>query len=215
MPSGSPRHSAADILIVCGICFGWFIFHSVQSVASGFPTHSFTDASSARLVALEIIFGTTAIAYLYARSYNLVQLLPIPTLHGCLVGLALYAATVAISWPLDLLIRTGQAQPIDEMVVRATVSLLPLVVLSIVNGFYEEVFLIGYLQRALEGAGAPFAIGASLLVRVLYHLYQGPAGAISVLGFGLVLSVYFAWKRKLWPVVFAHISADIAGFSVW
>jgi len=106
-------------------------------------------------------------------------------------------------------------QPIEHMVANATISFLPLVAMSVVNGFYEEVFLIGFLQRTLEGLGVAFAIGASLLVRMLYHLYQGPSGAISVLGFGLVLSVYFLWKRKLWPVVFAHISADVAGFAVW
>jgi membrane protease YdiL (CAAX protease family) len=101
------------------------------------------------------------------------------------------------------------------MVANASVSFLPLVAMSLVNGVYEEVFLVGYLQRALESSGAAFSIGASLLVRLLYHLYQGPSGAASVLGFGLVLSVYFLWKRKLWPLVFAHMFADIAGFCRW
>ena len=67
----------------------------------------------------------------------------------------------------------------------------------------------------LAGWGSDFAVGASVLVRMLYHLYQGPSGAIFVIGFGLVLSLYFLWKRKLWPLVFAHIFADIAGFSLW
>lgn len=99
------------------------------------------------------------------------------------------------------------------MVAGAQISLGPLLAMSLVNGIYEEVFLLGYLQRALEGFGASFAVGVSLLVRVLYHLYQGPSGALYVLGFGLVLGLYFLRTRELWPVAFAHIFADFAGFS--
>lgn len=42
-------------------------------------------------------------------------------------------------------------------------------------------FWLGYLVRGFAAVGASFAIGLSLLVRVLYHLYQGPLGAVSVL----------------------------------
>jgi len=86
--------------------------------------------------------------------------------------------------------------------------------MSVVNGLYEEVFLLGYLQSALERFGLAFAVGASLLVRVAYHTYQGPAGAVSVLAFGLILSAYFARRRSLWPVVSAHMFADIGGFAL-
>jgi membrane protease YdiL (CAAX protease family) len=120
-----------------------------------------------------------------------------------------------VAWLVAALIGAGHtaSEPIGEMVAGARISLAPLVAMSIVNGIYEEVFLLGYLQRALEGFGAAFAVGVSLLVRLLYHLYQGPSGALYVLGFGLVLSLYFLRTGKLWPVAFAHIFADFAGFS--
>jgi len=213
----APGNTAVDAIMVTAICFGWFILGSIQAVASGFPTRPFSDSFLVGVIALEGILAATAIGYLLARSYNLAQLLPVPTAIGCLVGLALYATTALVSWPLVFLIRVASPvrQPIEHMVANATVSFLPVVAISVVNGLYEEVFLVGYLQRALETSGVAFAIGASLLVRLLYHLYQGPGGAMSVLGFGLVLGVYFGWKRKLWPVVFAHMVADIAGFSPW
>jgi len=215
--TAAPGDTAKDAIVVAAICFGWFILTSVQAVASGFPTRPFSDSSFIGIIALEVIFAATAIGYLRTRGYDLTQLLPIPTAIGCLIGLALYAATVLVSWPLELLIRAAQpaTQPIEQMVANATLSFMPLVAVSVVNGVYEEVFLVGYLQRALESSGAAFAVGASVLVRMLYHLYQGPSGAIFVIGFGLVLSLYFLWKRKLWPLVFAHIFADIAGFSLW
>jgi membrane protease YdiL (CAAX protease family) len=212
----APGNSAADAIMVTAICFGWFILGSIQAVASGFPTRPFSDSFLVGIIVLEGILAITAIGYLLARGYNLAQLLPVPTAIGCLVGLGLYVTTVLVSWPLKFLIAAGHpvAQPVEHMVANATVSFLPVVAVSVVNGLYEEVFLVGYLQRALESSGVVFAIGGSVLVRLLYHLYQGPSAAISVLGFGLILSAYFGWKRKLWPIVFAHTIADIAGFSL-
>jgi membrane protease YdiL (CAAX protease family) len=64
------------------------------------------------------------------------------------------------------------------LIAEATISIPLLFAVSIVNGFYEEIFLIGYLLRALESLAAIFAIGVTLLVRVLYQLYQGPIGYI-------------------------------------
>ena len=49
---------------------------------------------------------------------------------------------------------------------------------------------------------------------MLYHLYQGPLGAVWVLGFGLVMSLYYVRTRKLFPVVIAHVLADIVPFVV-
>ena len=94
------------------------------------------------------------------------------------------------------------------MVVNRHVTLPAIIALAMVNGLYEETFLLGYLQRGFLAAGPSFAIGLSVLVRVLYHLYQGPLGALSVLLFGLVVSLFHWRTGKLWPVVFAHTLAD-------
>ena len=83
------------------------------------------------------------------------------------------------------------------------------VVELMVNGTFEEVFLLGVLVRGLRAHGLPFAIGVSLLVRVLYHLYQGPLGAVWVLSIGLMLTLFYVRGKQLWPPVLAHILWDI------
>jgi uncharacterized protein len=208
--------TATDCVVVATICFGWFILVSVQAVASGFPILPETDASLLELIAREVLYGVVALWYLHARGYDLAQLLPAPTAAGTLAGLALYVATVFAWWPIDAAVRSAYSapQPIDEMVAGATASFMSILAMSVVNGLYEEVFLLGYLQNALERFGLAFAVSASLLVRMAYHLYQGPSGAISILAFGLILSAYFIWQRQLWPVVSAHIFADIGGFAL-
>jgi len=203
-----------DVLIMTAICFGWFILASVQAVAAGFPERPFSDGSFFQLMILEMILAGAAVAYLRARRHDLALLIPRPTWRGCAEGVGLYFAASLLSWLFVLMWRNHPAtpEPIERMVEAASFSLWPLLSMSVVNGLYEEVFLVGYLQRAMELSGPWFALGASLLVRVLYHLYQGPMGTISVLGFGLILGIYFLMTKRLWPLVVAHVCADVSGF---
>ena len=208
-------NSIIDAVVVTILCFGWFIAGSIGAVATGFPIGQFSDSSLFRIVLFEFTVAAVALGYLRLRGHSLAPLVPVPTAIGCLWGLALYAAWVIATRPLfTLLGASGLAtQPIQEMVAGATITLPSLIAASIVNGLYEETFLIGYLLPALAAFGAPFAIGITVLVRVLYHLYQGPVGAVSVIAIGLIFAVYFWHTRKLWPVVFAHMFADLAGFA--
>lgn len=83
-----------------------------------------------------------------------------------------------------------------------------LLLLSLVNGVYEEVFLMAFLQRGLRRLGGSNAVGVVLLVRMLYHTYQGPLGLLAVAIFGLVVGIYYWRSGRLFPVIVAHIVAD-------
>jgi len=203
--------SPTEAAIVVAIAFGWFILASLQAVAQGFPgSGSFSDASLLSLLMLEGVFGALALAFLHRRGHALQELLPTPTVAGCLVGAALCGGAtlawyiVAQAFPAS----QHQAQPIAEILGHARPSQAVAIALAMFNGLYEETFLLGYLVRSFAAAGASLALGLSLLVRVLYHLYQGPLGTVSVLVFGLVLSAYYWRTRRLWPAVFAHTLAD-------
>lgn len=56
-------------------------------------------------------------------------------------------------------------------------------------------------------------VGVPLLVRVLYHLYHGPVGALWILTFGLVFTAFYLRSVNLWPPVLAHVLWDIVPFS--
>ena len=88
-------------------------------------------------------------------------------------------------------------------------SLIPIILFAMLNGAYEEVFLLGVLTRGLRGLGLSAAIGVSLLVRVLYHAYQGPIGMLWILSIGATLTLGYLITRSLWPPVFAHTLWDI------
>lgn len=206
-----PSPTTGEACLVVAICFGWFIFTSMHAVAKGFPTSgSFSDGALAYIMAIECFFGAIALTFLHFHGYSLEELLPSPTLRGCLSG-TLLAAMVFIVWGLmskAFFANQLETQPITAITAAAKPSLAYAIAGSMLNGLYEETFLLGYLVRGFETAGASFALGLSLLVRVLYHLYQGPFGAVSVLVCGFVIS-YFYWRtRVLWPAVFAHTLID-------
>ncbi|CAG1011907.1 hypothetical protein BURK2_04390 [Burkholderiales bacterium] len=204
-----------DAFVVTAVCFGWFILLSLHAVSAGFPTRPFTNTSLLGILVTELTLATAALGYLYVRGHDLANLVPRPSRNGTLAGIGLllagYLASWVLTWPFPA--DAPSAQPVEEMLAEARISLLPVLGVSLVNGVYEEVFLLGHLQKTLEPWGASFALGSSLLVRVLYHLYQGPAGAVSVLGIGLVFGLFYMRTKQLWPLVFAHFLADVYGFA--
>lgn len=197
--------------IVVAICFGWAIASSTRSVAAGFQPGEFNDAALGRIVFTEVMCTAIALLFLRARGYAISTLYPAPSATGLGVAVLLYAASLWAAW-LATLPFTAAHQPIDDMMAAASPSLTAVLTMAVVNGAFEEVFLLGFLLRGLRAHGPSVALGISLLVRLLYHLYQGPLGAVSVLGFGLVLSLYFLRFGSLFPPVLAHVVADIVPF---
>ena len=85
---------------------------------------------------------------------------------------------------------------------------------STVNGMFEELFVAGYIITALrEARGVWMAINVSTVVRLLYHLYQGPVGVVTIVPMGLLYGFVYARTRQLWPLMFAHVLIDIIGLS--
>ena len=219
MPAPEPRFPSAtpaEALAVVAICFGWFIFLSLSAVAAGFPRGgAFSDAAFAQIIATELALGGAALALLRARGYPIGQVLPSPSVRGSVLGFALLAVAL-LAWWLVAALFPGSAferQPIADIMAGSSVSAPSVVALGIVNGLYEETFLVGYLVRGFREQGPALAIGLSALVRLLYHLYQGPLGALSALVFGVVVSLFYWRTGRLWPVVFAHALADVIAFS--
>lgn len=82
--------------------------------------------------------------------------------------------------------------------------------MGLINPFFEEVFVCGYVMTALKRQDNSWiAINSSVAIRVLYHLYQGPKGVLSVVPVGLIFGFWYARAGRLWPLVVAHSMADL------
>jgi hypothetical protein len=204
----------AEAVAVAMLCFGWFILISLSAVGADFPAgQGFSDSGLADTIIVELVLGALALAFLRFRGLSVRSVLPRPNISGGLVGVLLFVAGLATWWVAVAFVDTSelQAQPIAEIMSNTRVSLTMALTLSVVNGVYEETFLC-FLVDAFRGHGASVAIGVSTLVRLLYHVYQGPIGSVSIVLYGVVMSAFYWRTRWLWPVAFAHVLADLVAF---
>ncbi len=207
MRKSTLSHAEAGTVIL--ICFGLFMLFSFEAVAADFPEVRFSDASNAGLVGLELVLGACALIYLQLRGFDIRSLYPVPTLKDSLTGFAFFVLSWLVAVVAMLLFHTpGRTEAME--VSSQGLFALSTVVLALVNGTYEEVFLLGVLVRGLRGFGLSLAIGLPLLVRMLYHSYQSPLGMVAVGAVGLVLSLAYVATGRLWPPVLAHILLDLA-----
>jgi uncharacterized protein len=88
------------------------------------------------------------------------------------------------------------------------------IAVSIVNPLFEEFFVSGYLITTLKQWRHPwFAINVSVTLRLLYHLYQGPSGTVTIIPIGFVFAQWYNRTDRLWPLVVAHALFDYTGLA--
>jgi uncharacterized protein len=201
--------SIHEATLVSAICFGLFIVWSTQAVLSGFPEARFSDSGDAWMAFVEAVLAASALLYLRARNFDIRSLYPQPDVRGTLFGLGLFVA----AWLAGIVVTAPFTSPGGPSQLTefsfSGVSIASTVLFAMANGAFEEVFLLGVLVRGLRAYGLSIAIGFPLLVRLLYHLYQGPLGAVWVLAFGLTFTLFYIRSSRLWPAVFAHTLWDI------
>jgi uncharacterized protein len=204
-----------DALAVTILCFGWFILGSLAAVGANFPAgQGFTDGGLASTIVTELVLGALALTFLRMRGHAVLALLPRPNVAGGVAGVVLYVVGI-LTWWMTLAMfdtRNMAAQPIAEIMSNTHVSLTMVLAMSLVNGIYEETFLC-FLVDAFRGHGASVAIGVSTLVRLLYHVYQGPLGSVSIVLYGVIMAAFYWRTRWLWPVAFAHVLADLVALT--
>jgi uncharacterized protein len=198
----------SEATAVTCICFGLFILWSLNAVLSGFPEARFSDAGNAWMIGLEITLAAVALLYLRLRGFDIASLYPSPTVRHSLLGIGLFLLCWLVGAVATSLLPAARQQQMIEFS-TASLSMASIVLFAMVNGTFEEVFLLGVLTRGLRGFGLSIAMGLPMLARVLYHLYQGPLGVTWVAAFGVTLTLAYVVTRQLWPSVLAHILWDI------
>lgn len=197
-----------EAAIVSLICFGLFTLGSLQAVLSGFPPAVFTDSGNAWGIGVELVLGGAALLFLRSRGFDIQSLYPRPSMSGTFMGLALFVAGWIVGGLAASLFEVAGVRQMADFSFMG-LSLVWIVAFAMVNGAFEEIFLLGVLTRGLRGFGLSVALGVPLFVRALYHLYQGPLGVVWVLGIGLTLAVGYIVTRSLWAPVLAHTLWDI------
>jgi len=83
---------------------------------------------------------------------------------------------------------------------------------SAINASYEELFICAYIVAVWRGPDVWTAIALSSVLRLSYHLYQGPLAIVMIFPLGVLFAWYFASQRRLLPLVLAHAALDLLAF---
>lgn len=203
-----------EAALITTIFAGWFIFVATAVVLAGFPRGDGTGYSTSSAMAL-VVFETVAFCIgaviLRWRGWQLQHFLFSVRWRDVLAAvLLLFAITLinAVLWT-TLTNRFDDGSVLDHIVQRGGMPLGPALLLSAVNGTFEEFFLCRYLIERFQTSGAAFAVTLSALIRMLYHTYQGPHGTLAILAFGLLIGWYYWRTRSLGAVVLAHALTDL------
>jgi uncharacterized protein len=210
------------VLVVLG-AFGLLILASLQHMSQWSAQTTISDEGVRTVVRYELVVFIALAAFLHMRGWTIERIGIRITLRDTLIGLSFVLAAELIGMGALLLmqpIAPQLASAIERAGVESgTLSLASALTFSIVNPMFEETFVCGYVIAALRGRTEPWtAINVSVAIRLLYHLYQGPAAAIGIVPFGLILAYWYARSGRLWPAITAHIAAnliDLSRFVVW
>jgi len=213
------------LVVVCG-AFGMPIFSSILSLGAGSgaaPSGArgmvFNDAVLIGIVVFEVVQAAFLIWFLRVRGWTLEKVGLRMSWRGTGIGwlllLGTYVVAMAAQHLASLALPAQMQAGVDRYPVSdPNVNMQLVFIASTVNGMFEEMFVAGYIITALrEARGVWTAINVSTVVRLLYHLYQGPVGVVTIVPMGLLYGFVYARTRQLWPLIFAHVLIDIIGLS--
>jgi membrane protease YdiL (CAAX protease family) len=210
------------VFVVLG-AFGLSILVSLLQMLQPVTQAAVSDEGLRSLIGYELVVLAVLATFLRLRGWTIERFGIRITVRDTLIGLMFVFAAELIGTGALLLI-----QPISPQLAATieaagaasgTLGFLTALTFSIVNPIFEETFVCGYIISALRERSEPWtAINVSVAIRLLYHLYQGPAAAIGIVPFGLILAYWYARSGRLWPAITAHAVAnllDLGRFVVW
>jgi len=210
-----------EFLVVVTWAFGLPIFASIMALgAPGSSAPVFNNAELLGTLIFEVIQLGFLSWFLRIRGWTLEKFGLSFSWRGTAVGVVLLGVTYALVlgaqeaaqfiFNYDLEAAAARAPKVDPSLSMQLVFLV-----SVINGIFEELFVAGYIITSLTARrGMWTAINVSVVVRLLYHLYQGPIGILTVVPMGLLYGYAYARTRRLWPLMVAHVLLDMVALSL-
>ena len=214
-----------DLLLLGVILFGPAIFNSLKTVKDEQDDSEdmceFSKKENIYALIMQSIQLFIALIYLKLRGVNPFQFsFHISTRSFlfalglfCIYGLCMDILTslkYGFSWIFKILLHNI---PVFSALKDVNLSL---VLISMLNGFYEEFFFLAvwsYIDPKYSVAALVFMI----IIRILIHTYQGWPTALAI-GIGLGMGNYILFTQfsdNLFIYSLAHIIADIFGLSLF
>jgi membrane protease YdiL (CAAX protease family) len=203
-----------EFIIVIGLAFGYMILGSlVWAVAPGTEA-PISEEGLKTTVLYEGVVMALLTGFLRLRGWTLTRFCApfAPRDLGLGAGFALLTILV---WAFldsiaEALIPSLNIEADNAALVHPGFAMSTVLFASLLNAVYEEVFVCAYAIAVLRPIkGDWYAINASVAIRLLYHLYQGPVGVIAIIPYGLFCAIWYTRTQRLWPLICAHALIDI------
>jgi len=203
-----------EFLLVVLVAFGYFIFASVLTLFYPSPQPPISEGGLQFLLFYEICIITLLWSFLRYRGWSLRGLGLVPsgrdTLYGFGLTAAVYAFNIGIWLFASVVANTAAQEAARVELVAPHLNLLTVVLVSLLNPLFEELFVCGYVISAVAARrDVPTAINVSVAIRLAYHLYQGPIAVLTIIPVGLLFAIWYTRTRRLWPVVVSHGVLDL------
>lgn len=217
-----------EFVVVIVAAFGMAISAAVEWLRSGeagsVEAMTMRPGDGLSLVVLEVGTALALAVFLIVRGWTFERLDIRPSWRGLAIGIGIavfiYALDQVIDWLLHAVVTAGWLPSVfdPEREPKAAdglglvrIGLAEILLVSLVNGIFEEVFVCGYVMRALSPqTGLLWAAAASCAIRFSYHLYQGAVAWTFHAVFAVVFVTIYLVSRQLWPLMTAHVLLDVA-----
>jgi membrane protease YdiL (CAAX protease family) len=138
------------------------------------------------------------------------------SLRDTAIGLLLAIFILGFGWVIDIVVADLAPSLLEAATrfekVTGTLDMHWVVLVSLVNPVFEEVFICAYVISALKDKRGPaFAVNVSAGLRVACHLYQGAYGVLTVGPLALLFGYWYLRTGRIWPLLVAHALLDFVG----
>jgi membrane protease YdiL (CAAX protease family) len=214
--------AGSEVLLVLFTAFGLTIPIGLAALFGGLADPAATPPITSRTLLATVLYELVVLALLGAflrlRGWTLERLGLKPAVRDSLVGLAL-AAVAYLSYALLWLAAVAAWPQLGELaaatrLVGGHLSWGSVLLVSLVNPLFEELFVCGYVIAALrERLGVTAAINVSAGLRVFCHFYQGAVGVLGIVPIALLFAYWYARTGRLWSLIVAHAILDLTALA--
>jgi uncharacterized protein len=202
----------AEFLIVVMGAFGLFFLSNLVVLVNPEALAKAPPIDNAQLnsvIAHEVVVLVLLGLFLRARGWTAERLGISADMRDTVIGVGLMGLAYGMASVVEVVAGHFVPEMLEAVLklerVSGTLSIVTVAGYSIVNPIFEELFVTAYVISALkERRGMAFAINASVGLRVMYNLYQGAIGVITIAPIGLLFAYWYARSGRLWPLVVAH-----------
>lgn len=208
-----------EVIFVLLLGFGLFIYSSTRTAfftnSIVAKTQTYNSFDFIFIVIYDVIVLFIIAYFLRYRRWTLqdfnLDFRPIMLGIGFLLAFIRVSSGILLNNLIDSLNLFDQIS-INDSSISIQSNFFSIALIVIVNSFFEELLLIGYLFKRFEKLHLTLIILISSIIRLSYHTYQGWQNLPSIFILALIFGLYYTSQKKLWPIIIAHAIGNVFYF---